>query len=493
MRSRRIKIALLAVTFVLMVWGFQALLFSHAPSLFRDGLEDLSFGWYVPLFSLYVLFVERDRLRASLGASSVVGLLATIPFLLLAFLGVRGIQVRFEMLALIGLLVTVPWALFGARTAKRVLFPALFLLFCLPLATFLDVITIHLRLFATGTAAAILKGVGADIVSQGTFLASADGSFSIDVAAPCSGLRSIFALMALTAGYAYFTQKTLLGRALLFACSVPLAIVGNIVRILTICLVGTYASKEFATGFYHDYSGYVVFLSAIALMIACGEGVTYLMKHLSAPKKKAETVETIPPATPMRADLPVAFLATLLVAAVMVILPLAPETVLADAPKVALVEMPGFVSETLPASEAETTTLPADTHIEKRLYTTSDGHFFAVSLVIGGASKNSIHRPELCLPAQGFAMTSPETRLVGARPWHFLVLSARTSTHRFAYTFFNQAGFSTASHISRIFRDILDRSLFCRIDRWAMVSVHTSVMDDARFEAFLLQLEEAMK
>ncbi len=492
MKVRHIKIALLAAVGALMVWGFQALLFSHAPSLFRDGLEDLSFGWYVPLFSLYVLFVERHQLRASLGASSLVGLLATIPFLLLAFLGVRGIQVRFEMLALIGLLVTVPWAFFGARTAKRVLFPALFLLFCLPLATFLDVITIHLRLFATGTAAAILKGVGADIVTRGTFLASSDGSFSIDVAAPCSGLRSIFALMALTAGYAYFTQKTLLGRALLFACSVPLAIIGNVVRILTICLVGTYASQEFATGFYHDYSGYVVFLSAIALMIACGEGVTWLMKYLPAPKKKEEKGETMP-AAPTRADLPLALMATCLVAAVMVILPLAPETTLAEVPKAALVEMPGFSSEILPASEAELTTLPADTHIEKRLYTASDGHFFAVSLVIGGASKNSIHRPELCLPSQGFAMSSPETRLVGATPWRFLVLSARTSTHRFAYTFFNQAGFSTASHVSRIFRDILDRSLFCRIDRWAMVSVHTSVMDEVRLEAFLSQLEEAMK
>ncbi|MBP5286105.1 MAG: archaeosortase/exosortase family protein, partial [Kiritimatiellae bacterium] len=69
----------------------------------------------------------------------------------------------------------------------------------------------------------------------------------------------------------YFTQKTWLRRALLFAASVPLAVFGNVMRILSICLVANYASKEFALGFYHDYSGYVVFAVAISLMVATGE------------------------------------------------------------------------------------------------------------------------------------------------------------------------------------------------------------------------------
>lgn len=273
------RLTLLAVAFALTVWGYSALIFAHAPSVFTDPLEDLSYGWYVPLFSLYVLWTERRELVKSLGDPSALGAILTIPFLFMGFLGVRGIQVRFEMVALIGLLITVPWAFFGRRTAERMLFPAGFLLFCLPLATFLDVITVHLRLFATGMAAAILKGVGASIIHTGTMLSSPDGSFAIDIAAPCSGLRSIFALMALTVGYAYFNQPTWTRRVLLFATSVPLAILGNVMRILTICLVGTCASKEFATGFYHDYSGYVVFFVAIVLMVAIGETMTRVMKE----------------------------------------------------------------------------------------------------------------------------------------------------------------------------------------------------------------------
>ena len=190
----------MAGVFAAMLWGFHAMILHHAPDMFRAPQEDMSFGWYVPLFSLYVVWTERRKILDSLGAPSWAGLLAALPFLALGFLGVRGVQLRFEIVAFVGLLITVPWAFFGKETAKSVLFPALFLLFCIPLATFLDVVTVHLRLLASSTAFAVARGVGANIVQQGTMVGAADGSFAIDVADPCSGLRSLFALRALTAG-----------------------------------------------------------------------------------------------------------------------------------------------------------------------------------------------------------------------------------------------------------------------------------------------------
>ncbi|MBQ6135999.1 MAG: exosortase/archaeosortase family protein, partial [Kiritimatiellae bacterium] len=253
---------LMAAVFAAMVWGFRLMLFRHAPDAFRSPEEDMSFAWFVPLFSLYVVWTERGRIRASLGEPSAWGLVLSLPFLALGFLGVRGIQLRFEIVAFVGLLLSSVWAFYGRRAAAQVLFPALFLLFCIPLATFLDVVTVHLRLLATGVAGALMHGFGADIVRQGTMIGAADGSFAIDVAEPCSGLRSIFALMALTAAYAYFNQPTWTRRAVLFAASVPIAIAGNVTRILTICIVAKCCSRDFALGFYHDYSGYVVFAVA---------------------------------------------------------------------------------------------------------------------------------------------------------------------------------------------------------------------------------------
>ena len=494
----------MAGVFAAMAWGFQAMILHHAPDMFRATQEDMSFGWYVPLFSLYVVWTERAKIRASLGAPSWTGLLVALPFLALGFLGVRGIQLRFEIVAFVGLLIAVPWAFFGKETAKAVLFPALFLLFCIPLATFLDVVTVHLRLLASSTAFAVARGLGADIVQQGTMVGAADGSFAIDVADPCSGLRSLFALMALTAAYAYFNQPTWLRRGILFAASVPIAILGNVMRILTIVLVANFASSDFATGFYHDYSGFVVFAVAILLMVAAGEGVTKIFEKINGDDNRQATGDedatfhvSRPTSQVSRLSSLVPALAVLLVVPLMFFQAATPEVTVAALPNVHLGEIPGFTSEVLDPSEAELTVLPADTVIEKRRYESDGGDWMVVSLVFGGKSKSSIHRPELCLPAQGFRMERPRTRDVAGRDWRMIDLTSKESpTFGFAYTFFNQEGFKTSSHVSRIFRDVVDRSLFNRIDRWVMVSVNASRSDDAGLAALLSLLkldEEAAK
>ena len=274
LKEIHVRTALFAATVLSMAWGFRLLLFDHAPVVFNGVMEDLSYGWYVPIFSLYVLWRERREIVASVGDPSLAGFILFVPSFCLGFLGARGCQIRFEILGFVGILISLPWIFFGRATARRILFPALFLLFCMPLHSFLDVVTIHLRLLAVAVAYGVLKGVGVEVVRQGTMLASPSGSFAIDVAEPCSGLRSLFAMTALTAGYAYFTQPTWLRRGVLFALSVPIAIVGNVARILSIVLIAATCSPDFATGFYHDYSGYVVFLVAILLMVACGELVT---------------------------------------------------------------------------------------------------------------------------------------------------------------------------------------------------------------------------
>ena len=273
-REMYLRAALFAVAVLSMAWGFRLLLFDHAPGVFNGVMEDLSYGWYVPLFSLYVLWRERREIAASVGEPTLAALPLLAVSLFVGFLGARGSQIRFEILGFVGMLISLAWTFFGRKTAKQVLFPALFLLFCMPLHSFLDVVTIHLRQLAVAVAYFVMKGVGVEIVRQGTMLVSPSGSFAIDVAEPCSGLRSLFAMAALTAGYAYFTQPTWLRRGALFALSVPIAVAGNIVRIFTIVAIAATCSADFATGFYHDYSGYVVFLVAIALMVACGELVT---------------------------------------------------------------------------------------------------------------------------------------------------------------------------------------------------------------------------
>ena len=273
-REVHVRSALFAVSFLAMLVGYRLLLLHHAPEIFNQPLEDMSYGWYVPLFSLYVFWCERREIAASVGSPSALGLVLLLPFLFIGFIGTRGLQIRFEIVGFVGLLIASAWAFFGWRTMKRILFPALFLLFCLPLHTYLDLVTIHLRLLAVSIAHGTMQGIGMEVVRQGTMLVSPTGAFAIDVAEPCSGMRSLFAMMALTAGYAYFTQPTWLRRGLLFALSIPIAVAGNVCRIFSIVAIASTCSSDFATGFYHDYSGYVIFLVAILLMVATGGLIT---------------------------------------------------------------------------------------------------------------------------------------------------------------------------------------------------------------------------
>lgn len=512
LRSGRMM-ALLAVVGCA-IWGFSAL-FVRLRGVFVDPLEDMSFGWLVPIFSLYILWTKRQDIKESMGAPSWGGLAFSVPFALLALLGARGSQIRFEQLGFIGLFITLPWAFFGRRMARIFVFPALYLAFTIPVASFLDVVTIHLRLLASGTAMGVLRGLGIEVVQRGTAICSEGAHpFSIDVAEPCSGLRSLFALMALTAAYAWYTQPTWTRRAVLFACSVPLAVLGNVIRIISICLVASWANADFALGFYHDYSGYVVFVVAIVLMVACGELITRICDKIEQTMTQEGAASTSAPqaveveVSSGRFAKLVPYFALVLLCPIFLFQAMNPEAVLAEAPKVALPGyLPGCVADEvrycqneqcmgmfalsqLPkdkvgicpkcggelkhASLGELTVLPKDTQIMKRFYRSRRGDTYLVSLIVGGRSKSSIHRPELCMPAQGFLMQHPRNFAVGdeRRPFHAVQLGRLgVEPITLAYTFFNQNGLRTASHANRILADTWNRSVFNRIDRWAMVTV----------------------
>ena len=534
--QHNLRLGAFAATVVCMLVGFGGM-YGRLCSVFRDPLEDMSHGWLVPIFSLYVLWTQRAALKEEVGSPSIWGFLASLPCIGVALVGSRGMQVRFEQMGFIGLCMALPWMFFGRRVAKRCVFPALFLLFTVPMTTYLDAITIHLRLFASGTAFVLLRGFGVDAVQNGTAIVSQGAHpFSIDVAEPCSGLRSIVALAALTVAYAWYTQPTWRRRAALFACAVPLAILGNVVRVLSICFVAAWANPDFALGFYHDYSGYVVFVVAIACMVACGEIIT---RWCGRGKKAggadaADAINCAPPvagAINCAHPLPVVFAVVL--CPLLLFLLVTPSPEIAEPPSIAWPDaLEGYVVDDVrycqnencartyfatqlegatncPACGAvldgrslgENTVLPKDTTILKRVYYSGWGMQFVVSAIISGVGKSSIHRPELCLPAQGFQMSDPVDFEVAGRPFHAIRVNSRWQPALLAYTFFNQEGVRTASHLRRIFLDTWDRSVHNRIDRWVMVTVHVASPqgvdmarphDRAEVERFLRRIVEVL-
>jgi hypothetical protein len=323
---------------------------------------------------------------------------------------------------------------------------------------------------------------------------------------------------------------------------VPLAILGNVVRILSICLVAACTSADFALGFYHDYSGYVVFVVAIACMVACGEIITrWCARRRKADGEgaagaplPADAVDCVRPAAGEASVAPIVFAA--LLCPLLLFQLRTPRPEIAEPPPVAWPDsLAGYVVDDMlhcqnescarvflasqiggvtncpvpgcgaaldGRSLGENTVLPPDTTILKRVYTSERGMQFVVSAVISGAGKSSIHRPELCLPAQGVQMSNPTDFNVAGRPYHAIQVNfQRDPPSQLMYTFFNQEGVHTASHLRRIFLDTWDRSVHNRVDRWVMVTVRASspygvVMsrprDRAEIERFLRTIGEVL-
>lgn len=231
---------------------------------------DYSHGWLIPIVSASIIWIKRRELAAVPKRVSKAGLALLIAALLFHWLGAKSQQTRVSLFGLVLLLWSIPFYLYGWEFAKRLIFPCSYLVLCIPL-NFLDSLTFPLRIFSTIVATAVLNGLGIPAQRSGSAIYSeAGGGFSFDVADPCSGIRSLLAMTALTAVYAYWTQRSLVKQWLLFLSCIPLAIIGNIARIVTVALVAEAFGDRLALGLYHDYSGYVVFSVAIGLMVGLG-------------------------------------------------------------------------------------------------------------------------------------------------------------------------------------------------------------------------------
>jgi exosortase len=231
---------------------------------------DLSHCWLIPIISVYLVWRRRRDLASAARRVNGTGLVVIVLSLCLHWVGMRAQLTRLSLLSLIGVLWGIPLYLYGWGVARVLLFPCAYLVFCIPLS-FLNNITVPLRVFVSAVSTGLLNGVGIATIRTGTIIYSSAGQgFHFDVADPCSGLRSLLAMTALTAVYAYLTQNRLWKQWVLFLGAVPLAIAGNIARILGIALIAQWFGEEIGLGVYHHGSALIVFSVAIVLMMILG-------------------------------------------------------------------------------------------------------------------------------------------------------------------------------------------------------------------------------
>ncbi len=231
---------------------------------------DFRNNWIMLLVSAYAVYHQRHALAAARKRPSAAGMAVVLVSLALHVLGFRTQMPRLSLITVVGVGWGACYALWGWSVARLLLFPAGYTLLCFT-GYHLTHFTMRLRLAASFMAEVLLQGVGIETVRKGTVLfSSAGGGFQLDVADACSGLRSLIVMTALAAPYAYFTQRGLWRKWGLFLLSVPLAMLANTIRIFTLALVAEWIGMRLAMALYHDFSGYLVFLISVALLMGAG-------------------------------------------------------------------------------------------------------------------------------------------------------------------------------------------------------------------------------
>lgn len=229
-------------------------------------------GYLVPVIAIGVFaWKVRTGHTASALQTGYAGVLVVLLAVFTYWAGVRAAVPRLVAGSLIVLLFGLMIYLAGWHHARQYWFPVAFLFFMIPLNFLEEYVAVPLRFFVASCATALLTTFGMDVQQNGTGIFSLSNRFSpLDVANPCSGIRSLVALMALTALYGYVVMDRWWKKWILFLSSVPLAVIGNLARITTVALVAQGFGSEWAMKIYHDYSGYIVFSLAILCMIALG-------------------------------------------------------------------------------------------------------------------------------------------------------------------------------------------------------------------------------
>jgi exosortase A len=251
---------------------------------------DYSHGFLVPVLSIYFCWNRREALAALPLRPNYWGLLPLIFGLFIFVIGTMGqggvSQQRYSILPVLAGLVLL---LFGTNHFKLLRFPISFLIFMIPLPGVAQPeILFPLQLFAAKTATSILFILGIPVLREGTTIQLAGAT--LEVAEACSGIRSLLSLMALGTVYAYFTEAKTLNRLVIVLCSIPIAIVANAFRVAGTGLLAHLYGTEVAEGFYHHFSGWLIFIFAFLFFVGAARLLSYFWREPA----RCATSEAVP-------------------------------------------------------------------------------------------------------------------------------------------------------------------------------------------------------
>jgi len=260
----------------LALWGLLGLSISLLVLIHFDGLslmvqwwgarEEYGHGFLIPFITLFLIWQKKDQLEKIEFKKSWLGVVFVGFGLFLFYAGELSAIYTVIQYAFLVTLFGVVLSLMGIKAFKVILVPMLILVFMIPLPNFLyNNLSSELQLISSEIGVAVIRLFDISVFLEGNVIDL--GVFKLQVVEACSGLNYLFPLMTLAFITAYFFTGAFWKKAVIFLSSIPITILMNSFRIGAIGVMVEYWGIEMAEGFLHDFEGWVIFMSCVAILI----------------------------------------------------------------------------------------------------------------------------------------------------------------------------------------------------------------------------------
>ncbi|MEW6601036.1 MAG: exosortase/archaeosortase family protein [Nitrospirota bacterium] len=232
---------------------------------------DYTHAYFILPLSLWMAWRKRAEIRniymeSNQDKMNFPSLLLLLTGLFMFIFGLQQEYTFIQTLSIIPLLFGLIGFLYGTSISKTLAFPILYLLLLVPPPFgILDSITLPMRYGISALAEKILFFLNYPISRDGLLLRI--GYNDIFMGAPCSGFRSLITMFSLVLVYVYINKGNLVKKIILTFLIIPMALFGNLVRVITLCLITFYFGEEAGQGFFHNFSGIVIFIITLLGLI----------------------------------------------------------------------------------------------------------------------------------------------------------------------------------------------------------------------------------